>query len=160
MMMAPALHPRRRLEARDEKDPVSRHDLPDTGRRWHTGSLRARKRGGAPWVVLADASWPAASDHLASRALPGGAPWRRSRNSAHEYCSWTRDLSSNKRAARVCRVGAMVDDPRREVFAWDAEIKVAKKSKIRQGCPPLSSSSTSSASRRAPLSFLLLLPRS
>lgn len=59
MMMAPALQqPRRRLEARDEKDPVSRHDLPDTGRRWHTGSLRARKRGGAPWVVLADGLLP------------------------------------------------------------------------------------------------------
>ncbi|KAK1826910.1 hypothetical protein QBC39DRAFT_437568 [Podospora conica] len=34
---------RRRLEARDEKDPVSRPDLPETGRRWHSGSLRARK---------------------------------------------------------------------------------------------------------------------
>lgn len=86
-------------------------------------------------MVLADASWPAASDHLASRALPGGASWRRSRNSAHEYCSWTRDLSSNKRAASVCRVGPMVDDPRREVFAWDAEIKVAKKEQHSTGVP-------------------------
>lgn len=101
MMMAPALQPRRRLEARDEKDPVSRHDLPDTGRRWHTGSLRARKRGGAPWVVLADGLLPVT---IPSPGAPGGPSWRRSRNSAHEYCSWTRDLSS---APPVCVVSAL-----------------------------------------------------
>jgi len=43
--MAPASQTRRRLEARDEKDPVSRYDLPETGRPM---AASARGKGEVP----------------------------------------------------------------------------------------------------------------